>query len=481
MSTAAEQLASSPDGAPDVAAIDRVFKAQQQQAIAWRASTAAERIERLQRLLTMMETYADRIREAAHADFRKPEAEVDLTEIMPVISEARHAIKKTKKWMKNQHVMPTQLTFGTRSWIKYEPKGVSLIISPWNYPVNLTFGPLASALAAGCTAILKPSEMTPNLSALMREMVQATFAPNEVALFEGDARTSQALLSLPFDHIFFTGSPAIGKIVMKAAAEHLTSVTLELGGKSPTLIDESADLKRAAQSLIWGKFTNNGQTCIAPDLIYVHESVKDDFVTACKEQLDTFYGSDVSQSPDYCRIVNNRHHGRLQGLLDDARSSGANVITGGDSDGEQNYIAPTLIDNVAPTSKIMEEEIFGPLLPILPVRSMDEAIADINTRPKPLALYVFAKDKRVINHVMANTTAGGTCINTSVVQYLHGNLPFGGVNNSGIGNAHGHFGFKAFSHERAVVKDVFSQTKMFNPPYTDFVKKMIKLTMKYFA
>ena len=481
MSTAADQLATAPAGAPDIAAIDAAFKAQQAKAIAWRASTAAERIQRLKRLEAMMDKYADRIRSAAAADFRKPEAEVDLTEILPVISETRHAIKKTKKWMKKHRVMPTSMTFGTRSWIKYEPKGVSLIISPWNYPVNLTFGPLASALAAGCTAILKPSEMTPNLSALMKEMVENTFAADEVALFEGDARTSQALLSLPFDHIFFTGSPAIGKIVMKAAAEHLTSVTLELGGKSPTLIDKSANLTRAAQSLIWGKFTNNGQTCIAPDLIYVHEDVKAEFVAECKAMIKQFYTESPIQSPDYCRIVNNRHHGRLVGLLEDAKATGANVTHGGDVDATQDYIGPTLLDNIAADSKIMEEEIFGPLLPILSVKSMDEAIADINTRPKPLALYIFSGDGKVTDHIMQNTTAGGTCINTSVVQYLHGNLPFGGVNNSGIGNAHGVWGFKAFSPERAVVKDVFSQTQMFNPPYTDFVKKMIKLTMRYFT
>lgn len=481
MSTAAEQLAQSIDQAPDTDAIDRIFRQQQDTALAWRRSTARERIDRIKRLRALVEDNAERIYAAAKADFGKPESEVDLSEIMPVVGEAKKNIAKLRRWMKPKRVMPTQTTFGTQAWVQYEPKGVALIISPWNYPLNLSLMPLVSALGAGCPAIIKPSEMTPNMSALIRELIESAFDASEVAVIEGDVRASQALLSLPFDHIFFTGSPQVGKIVMKAAAEHLTSVTLELGGKSPVIVDKSANVKRAAESIAWGKFCNNGQTCIAPDYLFVHADVKHEFVAAAAAQIKQFYGDDPKTSPDYCRIVNERHHGRIQGLLDDAVERGATVLHGGQSDAAERYLAPTLLANLPDDARIMDEEIFGPLLPIKTFTDVDAVVSEINSRPKPLALYVFAKDNQVIKTVTSGTSAGGTCINTNMVQYLHGNLPFGGVNNSGIGNAHGHWGFMAFSHERSVVRDRFSMTKMFNPPYTDFVKKMIKMTVKYAA
>lgn len=480
MSTPAEQLAAS-DTAPDVAAIDTIFRSQQATALQWRRSTPAERIERIKKLVALVQDNTDRIYAAAHADFRKPESEVDISEIMPVLAEARKNIKKLKKWMKPKRVMPTSTTFGTKAWIQYEPRGVSLIISPWNYPLNLSFMPLVSALGAGCPAIIKPSEMTPHMSTLMKELIESAFDPSEVAVIEGDVRASQALLSLPFDHIFFTGSPTVGKIVMKAAAEHLTSVTLELGGKSPVIVDETANVKRAAESITWGKFANNGQTCIAPDYLFVHESVKEAFVEAASAQIRKFYGDNPEQSADYCRIVNGRHHGRIQGLMTEAVDKGARIAHGGQSNDEEHFLAPTLITDVPADARIMEEEIFGPLLPILTYTDLDQVLGHINENPKPLALYLFSRDQATMDKVMHSTSAGSTCINTNMVQYLHGNLPFGGVNNSGIGNAHGHWGFKAFSHERSVVRDKFSMTKMFNPPYTDFVKKMIKFTVNHAA
>jgi len=480
MSTPAEKFPAT-DAAPDVASIDAIFKSQQETALRWRRSTAAERIERIKRLVALIQDNTDRIYQAAYADFRKPEPEVDISEIMPVLAEARKNIKKLKRWMKPLRVRPTATTFGTKAWVQYEPRGVSLIISPWNYPLNLSFMPLVSALGAGCTAIIKPSEMTPNMSALMRELIESAFDPSEVAVIEGDVRASQALLSLPFDHIFFTGSPTVGKIVMKAAAEHLTSVTLELGGKSPVIVDETSNVQRAAESVAWGKFSNNGQTCIAPDYLYVHESVRDEFVAAAGAQLEKFYGASPEQSPDYCRIVNERHHGRIHSLMQGAVEQGAKVAHGGQSNDAECYLAPTILTDVPKDARIMEEEIFGPLLPVLTYRNLDDVLAHVNANPKPLALYLFTRDKATMNKVMSSTSAGSTGINTNMVQYLHGNLPFGGVNNSGIGNAHGHWGFKAFSHERSVVQDKFSMTKMFNPPYTDFVKKMIKFTVNYAA
>ena len=367
--------------------------------------------------------------------------------------EANDAIKHLASWMKPTSVMPTLLTAGTSSQVKYEPRGRCLIISPWNYPLNLTFGPLVSAIAAGNTAIIKPSEMTPHLSAAMTKLVGELFPEDEVAIFEGEAAVSQALLELPFDHIFFTGSPAIGKVVMAAAAKHLTSVTLELGGKSPTIIDATADLDLAAKNIMWGKFTNAGQTCIAPDHIFVHRSVKDAFVAKTKVVLEKAYGKDGSAPSEHlAHVVNARHTARVKALLDDAKAKGARVLFGGQVDEKINSIAPTLLDGISPDSKIMQEEIFGPLLPIFEFDSLDEVITKINAEPKPLALYIYSSDDAAVEKVLGETSSGGACVNHAVMQFAHGNLPFGGVNNSGIGNAHGLYGFRAFSHERAVMR-----------------------------
>jgi len=461
--------------------IRRIFDAQRATSLRLRTSTAAERIAKIRKLRDALMARREELIAAGYADFKKPPAEVELTELLPVVCEANDAMRHIKKWMKATRVWPSRMTFGLKGWVQYEPKGRTLIISPWNYPVNLTFCPLVSAIAAGNTAILKPSEMTPNLSALMVKIVKDIFTEDEVAIFEGDAAVSTTLLSLPFDHIFFTGSPAIGKVVMGAAAKHLTSCTLELGGKSPTIVDATADLKLAAQNILWGKFTNNGQTCIAPDHVYVHASVKDEFVRQCKAVLDATYGADASAqqaSPFLARIVNERHTARIKGLLDDATSRGAKVLTGGAVDSGDCYIAPTLIENIPADARIMSEEIFGPLLPIVPFSQISEVIDRINADPKPLALYIWSKDDATVEKVLKQTSAGGTCINHTVVHFLHGNLPFGGVNNSGIGRAHGLYGFRDFSHERAVVRTQVMLAKMFFPPYNDKMRKIINLLLK---
>jgi aldehyde dehydrogenase (NAD+) len=348
---------------------------------------------------------------------------------------------------------------GTRSHVQYLPRGRCLIIGPFNYPVNLTLGPLVSAIAAGNTAILKPSELTPNLSGLICKVVREVFTEDEVAIFEGEADVSQALQELPFDHIFFTGSPMIGKYVMAAAAKNLTSVTLELGGKSPTIVDESADLKLAAKNVMWAKFANSGQTCIAPDYVFVHESVKDAWVECCREQLKKAYGTSLTEqqdSPHLTHIVNARHTTRIKALLDDANAHGARALTGGGFSEADCFIQPTLLDQVSDKSRILEEEIFGPLLPIIDYRDIGEVIARINNGQKPLALYIYSRNNANIDKVLTNTVSGGACVNHALMQFMHGNLPFGGVNNSGIGSAHGHYGFKAFSHERGVVRTQFS-------------------------
>jgi aldehyde dehydrogenase (NAD+) len=460
--------------------IKRVFALQQARAIALRSSTKVERLAKLKKLRTAILSRQEAIHKACYADFKKPPTEVDVAEIMPILAEIKHTERHLGKWMRGERVMPTMLMFGTRTRVKYEPKGATLIIAPWNYPLNLTLMPLVSAISAGCTAMVKPSELTPHCSAIMREILEDVFNEDEVAIFEGEVEVSTALLDLPFDHIFFTGSPAVGKIIMGAAAKHLTSVTLELGGKSPTIVDESADLKKAATSVMWGKFANCGQTCIAPDYLYVHESVKTAFIKECQARLQVAYGSNAHQSADYARIVNDRHFGRIKGLMDEALDAGGKLAVGGETDASDNFIAPTLISDIPADARIMQEEIFGPVLPIIGFTDIDHVIKSINSQPKPLALYLYTKNPKQADKVMQQTSAGGSCINQCVVQYLHINAPFGGVNNSGIGNSHGKWGFKAFSHERTVIENKFSLSYLLAPPYTAFVKRMIAITLASF-
>jgi len=424
------------------------------------------------------------IRDALAADFRKPEAETDMTEIYPVLTELRHAVSHINEWMRPLPVETPISFIGSTAEVMYEPKGVTLIIAPWNYPFNLCLIPLISAIAAGNTAMIKPSEYTPNTAKLVKSMMADLFKENEVAVIEGDHHTSTELLKLKFDHIFFTGSPQVGKIIMRAAAENLTSVTLELGGKSPVIVDETANIAKAARRIAWGKFMNNGQTCVAPDYLYVHESKYTQFVDELKKSLDHFYGADAAakqQSGDYARIVNARHHDRLKKILENAIENGGNLACGGQVDDKENYIAPTVVTDVSHDSKIMQDEIFGPILPVFKYSNLDEPLAVINSKEKPLALYVFSTKEKNIKKVLNNTTAGGTAVNDVVTHVGHPNLPFGGVNNSGIGNAHAFWGFKAFSHERAVLRQpsFFTSAEGMFPPYNGLVKKLINFTLKY--
>lgn len=463
------------------AEVRRVFEKQFATAIQLRRSTAAERIAKIKKLRDSVLAHSADFYAAMAADFKKPAVEVDLTEILPVVAEANDTMRKLKKWMKPTGVWPTMLTGGLKSYVQYEPRGRCLIVAPWNYPINLCFVPLVSALAAGNTAMIKPSEMTPNTTAVIAKIIKECFAEDEVAVFEGDANVSTALLALPFDHIFFTGSPAVGKVVMTAAAKNLTSVTLELGGKSPTIVDETADIDLAARNILWGKFTNCGQTCIAPDHVFVHESVKQAFIDKASAALRNAYGATPEAQRscvDLAHVVNQRHSQRLAGLLDDAKAKGAKVLTGGQVDVADQWVAPTLLTDIPADAKIMSEEIFGPLLPIIGFSSLQNVIDEINRNPKPLALYFWSTKEANIKKVMQETTAGGTCINHTVVHYLHNNLPFGGVNNSGIGSAHGIYGFKAFSHERAVIRTRFMVAKIFFPPYTSFMKKFVAMILK---
>ena len=436
-----------------------VFERQAATAMRLRSSSAAERIAKIRKLRDSVIAHSDDWYRAAYADFKKPEAEVDQAEILPVCVEANDAIRNLKKWMRPKRVWPTALTLGTRSYVQCIPRGRCLIIGPYNYPVNLTLGPLVSAIAAGNTVILKPSELTPHLSGLIAKIVSEIFPEDEVAIFEGEADVAQALQEFAFDHVFFTGSPAIGKHVMAAAAKNLASVTLELGGKSPTIVDASANLKLAAVNVVWAKFTNAGQTCIAPDHVYVHESVKDEWVELCRQEISRAYGNSLAEqqnSPHLTHVVNARHTLRIKALLDDAKALGANTLAGGGVVEESCFIQPTLLGMVPSNARIMKEEIFGPVLPVISYSNIDDVISTINAGPKPLSLYVYSKTDEVVDKVLTQTASGGACVNHAVIQFLHSRLPFGGINNSGIGNAHGHYGFKAFSHERGVVRTQFS-------------------------
>lgn len=456
-----------------------IFKAQKANTQHLANTSSRERKAKLQKILDWTLSHEEEIGQALYKDFKKNPAETNLGEIFGVVGEIKHLMKHLHSWMKPQSV-PTPLNMiGTSAHIRFEPKGVCLVISPWNYPFNLSLKPLVQAIAAGNTVMLKPSEMTPHTSALIKKMLSELFDANEVAVFEGDATVSQLLLNQPFNHIFFTGSPNVGKIVMSAAAKNLTSVTLELGGKSPCIIDETANIKKSAEKIAWGKFINNGQTCIAPDYALVHKTVENEFIIEMNKAIKAMYGEDIKASNDYCRLVNNHHFNRLNGLLQESVEKGAIVSGGGQTDGSENYVAPTLLSNVNDSMKIMNEEIFGPILPIVSYSTNQEAITHIKNREKPLAMYINSRKESNIKYFMENSSAGGTVINDCMIHYGNTEIPFGGVNNSGIGKSGGIWGFTEFSNQRAVMRQKFGTFKIIYPPYTPAVAKLIRFFVKY--
>lgn len=460
------------------------FKALQANALELRSGSIAERKRKLTRLATWIERHRSEIQRAAYQDFQKPPLEVDISEIYPVLVEIRHALAQMDRWTKPKKVDATLTYLGTWSEIRVEPKGVCLIISPWNFPFNLCVGPLVSCLAAGNTAVVKPSELTPHMSALIKEMINDLFDDQEVVAVEGGVKETTELLEMPFDHIFFTGSPTVGKIVMAAAAKHLTSVTLELGGKSPAIVDDSADLDDAAKRITFGKFLNNGQTCIAPDYLLVHESVADALVEKLKAQIIQQFGDGqevATTSASYGRVVNERHFERITHLIQDAIRLGAKPVFTGPVHEPVRFVHPTILTNVPAEAQVMQEEIFGPVLPVMAFSSSDEPIKFVNRKPKPLALYVFGS-KRFREKVVAETSAGTVCMNDCITQFTHPNLPFGGVNFSGIGKAHGYSGFLAFSNEKSVLRarGGFNLSYLFHPPYTPRMKRLIDLLLKWF-
>ena len=419
------------------------------------------RLEQLKKLKQAILEQENSIVKALHQDLRKPELDSYLTEIRVSIQEIDYALKHLKKWAKPRRVKTNLEAFPSVAQIYPDPLGVVLIISPWNYPFALAISPLIGAIAAGNCAVLKPSESTPTVSQVIATLIQQTFSNAEIAVVEGDATVSQQLLAEKFDHIFFTGGTKIGQLVMEAAAKHLTPVTLELGGKSPCIVDTEIDLEETAKRIAWGKFFNAGQTCIAPDYLLVEQSIKEVLITKLQECIVNFYGTNPQTSPDYCRIVNERQFKRLQALLKDG-----DIVTGGQTDLAEKYIAPTLITNVSLESELMQEEIFGPILPILDYANLEDAIAFINQRPKPLALYLFSNNKSKQERILAATSSGGVCINDTIFQVGVIDLPFGGVGPSGMGAYHGKASFDTFSHYKSVLKKSFRfELNVRYPPY----------------
>lgn len=405
------------------------------------------RKEALIKLMTSIVKYENEIIQALYEDFKKPTFEAFVTETNFTISELKDTIKNIEKWAKIKNVTPSILNFPSTDFIIKEPYGKVLIIAPWNYPFQLAMCPLIAAVAAGNQVTLKPSELTPKTSSIIREIIEKTFEQQHVKVVEGDAQISQNLLAQRWDYIFFTGSVAVGKIVAKAAAKNLTPVTLELGGKNPCIIDETADLKLAAKRIVWGKFLNAGQTCIAPDYILIQEEMKSHFVDFLKKEITKAYGKKPKDSPDFARIINEKNWHRLVSMIESDK-----VIFGGDTDAEDYYISPTLIDENNLKSEIMQDEIFGPLLPIITYKEENEITRIISTYEKPLALYVFTDDKKFAKRMITNHSFGGGCINDTIAHFTNKNLPFGGVGHSGIGAYHGSFSFDTFSHHKAILK-----------------------------
>ncbi|SOD20002.1 aldehyde dehydrogenase family protein [Pedobacter xixiisoli] len=462
--------------------ISYVFEIQKAHQYVLRQTHALQRIDQLRKLKSAIEENEDAIYFALHKDLRKSRFEASVTELFFIYGEIDFAISNLRSWMSPSRIGKTLSNPFAKNRIHYEPKGVCLIIAPWNYPFQLVMSPLISAIAAGNCVMVKPSELSPATSKVITKIILDTFEEEHIASLEGDAEVAQQLLELPFDHIFFTGSTEIGKVVMTAAAKNLTSVTLELGGKSPTLIDKDVDLAKAAQKIAWGKLVNAGQTCIAPDYVLIHQERLDEFVGLYKQfATEMYFKAKEEINPEvYGKIISKKHFERLSNLITEAVDKGARINWGGKTNEKTQTIYPAVLTQVPKETKLMEEEIFGPILPIIPYVDLDEAINFINGKSKPLALYIFSKSEKNIKKIIKSTSAGGTCINDVLVHIANPKLPFGGANHSGMGSSHGFFGFKNFSHERTVVTQrSIDFNSLVYPPYQakQWVLKMLKRIM----
>ena len=462
--------------------IKRIFELQSDPTniVRLRNSSYKERIEKIKRLQNFVLSEANHqiIAEALYKDLRKPNEEVITTEITPILLNTKHVLKKLKQWMKDEHVPSPITMLGMSSFIKYESKGTILLISPWNYPIFLTIYPLIYAIAAGNTVILKPSEISSNTSKVIANMIQTLYEEHEVAVIEGAVEESTELLKLPFNHIHFTGSPKVGKIVMEAAAKNLSGITLELGGKSPVIIDGTGNTQEIAEKIAWGKTLNCGQTCIAPDYILIQKNELATFISHFKTNVNKFYNAEdngLEKAEEYGRIIDEKNFNRVEKLLQDAIKKGAKVEFGGQFKKEEKFMEPTLLSNVNPEMLVMQDEIFGPILPIITFDKNSDVIKFLQKMPSPLAIYIMSGEKKNIQYFLEYTVSGGVVINELMLSAVNPNLPFGGVNNSGIGKSGGKHSFKDFSNPKGVVKKNFGNLlKLVYPPYKKTIFKYFK-------
>ena len=433
-----------------------------------------KRLQALERLEKALRNGEEELCRAMKADLGKSRTEGYMCEVGLTLSELGYVKRHLRSWSRDRRVRTPLAQFHARSFTVQEPYGVVLVMSPWNYPVLLTLEPLIGALAAGNCCVVKPSAYSPETSAVMARLLRSIFPEEYVAVVEGGRQENQGLLAQKFDYIFFTGGVNVGKLVMEKASAHLTPVTLELGGKSPCIIDEHANLKLAARRLVFGKYLNCGQTCVAPDYALVHSRVREQLLTYIKKEIVRMYGEHPLENPDYGKIINRKHFDRILGLIDRDK-----LAWGGKSSPESLQIEPTVLDSVEPGDPVMQEEIFGPVLPILTVDSMEEALAFVNSRPKPLALYIFTQDKQVERMFLKRASFGGGCVNDTIIHLAISAMGFGGVGNSGMGSYHGKKSFETFSHEKSIVKKyTWLDLPMRYQPYTKMKDKMIRMFLK---
>lgn len=434
------------------------------------------RIEQLQKLKNVIQANEKRIVDALKIDLGKHEFEAYASEILFLYNEIDHAIKHIHRWAKPQRVPTSIFHFVGSSYLYKDPYGVVLNISPWNYPIQLSISPAIGAITAGNCCIIKPSEVAAATSNLVAKIINENFEPGFLHVVEGDASVTSELLKEKFDYIFFTGGTAVGKIVYEAAAKYLTPVTLELGGKSPCIVDKEVNLTISVRRILWGKYMNAGQTCVAPDYIYVHKDIKTQFLETFKTELKSFYGTDILNNPEYGKIINERHFNRLSKLME-----GNKVLLGGNSSASSLKIEPTVLEPANPTANVMNEEIFGPLLPLIEFDQKEEVVRYINSKPKPLALYIFSNNGNFQDFILENTSSGGVSVNETIMHMTNPNMPFGGVGDSGIGGYHGKFSFDTFTHKKAVMKRSFLiDAPLRYPPFNKISISKLKFLVSKF-
>jgi aldehyde dehydrogenase (NAD+) len=447
------------------------------------ATTGPQRAERLRRMLAAVLANRKRFYDAAHAELKACDLDV-AAQLLMIKSEIDHAANHVRRWMKPRRVRNSAATFGKKCYVLYEPKGVVLNLSTWNAPVCIGLVPAVAAIAAGNSFALKPSELAPYSATVLRDMIESTFPPDELAVFEGGPEVAQALLTLPFNHIYYTGGQRVGRLVMRAAAEHFAAVTLEMGGKNPAIVDASAAMENATRKIVWGRVANAGQVCVAPDYVLVHESVLQPCIAGLAAAIRAMYnanGTGFEGSAELLRIINDQHFARVERLLQDARDKGAKVVCGGNTRSQDRFVEPTVLTDVTEDMLLMQEEIFAPILPVIPFRDRGQAIEIIERRTKPLALYIYARDRACIDYFIGHTSAGSTVVNHNMIQSgTNPRLPFGGVNHSGIGRIGGQQGFIEFSNPRSVVEQPLGllDTSINLPPYSKTYRKLIERALR---